>query len=221
MVTSPMALSPDSLGPAAQFFLDIAAGDSLALALKKMGSNEQIVRSRSALEHLAKAGWEAVEFIDAFVGGAAEALQPEPDATDPIFTAAPAPVVQRDRAVETQKLPKAARDISPLRRALDSLEDYRAIKHVAPALAEQYGVERIPRPKTRGNALIFLLHKYARSGPVPVDELIDALRAMGVFEDGDAAARQKMSWELTELRKKGWPVRREGDLVSLTRGGLA
>lgn len=98
-----------------------------------------------------------------------------------------------------------------LRALLATLPDFRQIAHVAETLRGRYPeVQRVPRQKSRGNAALLVLDKFARSRALSLGDLVFAFRTMNVInpEMSDPDARRLVGWEINELRRRKWPVQR-------------
>lgn len=218
-----MQPEPGSLSEASQILLNVAAGDSVPVALRKVGSSEQIRACLPGLEYLIEASQTAVDIIRNLFSDAAvdhevgdvgsAATVPMNPARPPSATPVVPPPVPATKADQAR---------AKLLEAIERLPHYRDMKgHIAGELAPKYDVERIPRRGSRGNAILYVLQGPARLRPILVDDLLHALQVMGVFEPEDPAARQKLSWEILELQRKKWPVERDlqKGTVVLHRGG--
>lgn len=205
----------DDAAAATEFFVHRVSGASVEQAVAKaIGLHPGRL---AALESLLEDGRRALSIAQAF--------QSENSAT-------PSPPTQQGqnstahgaaRSDQRRAQPAGeADDGNGTHRVLSGLKDYRDIRHVGEELIKR-GItpapRAVPRWKSRGNALLYLLSTVGKRQGLTTDELVYAFQRMGILLPDDEDPRRKVTWELKELGRKGWPVEKEGATWRLTIQG--
>ncbi len=201
----------DNLAAAAEFFVQVASGvPTERAAAISVGVDRQRI---NGLRHLVDQAEEALRWLDPLVGVDVETLLKD----TPSRNAGPS----RPKPKSDAAPPTAGEDPRDVHRLLDGLRSYRDLRHIALELAHRINPEQVPRAGSRGNSLLWVLNQFGRSDGLSTDDLAYAFCRMGIFSDDDADAPRKVSWELSELKRKGWPVERDGRLWRLNLPGRA